>query len=252
MKKLFLAAFLILTSLSVAHAQAPSSFPYVKLVPNDTVTGTTQFTLTKINASGNAVVMAPTDTNGYTGVCVSNCGTVGSAWIAFAGIVPLKVDGTTTNQHYILISTSVGGDGHDSGATTYPPAGSGDVIGRIAAPSTSSGSFSMVDLGPEIIPAPSGTITVCSGTITLGTTAIASGAKSTLSTTTCTGLLTSDNIKLDFSSDPSAVTGYAPSASGMLTLVSFPTANTINLYQYNNTGASITPGAMTLNYRVTR
>jgi hypothetical protein len=29
-------------------------------------------------------------------------------------------------------------------------------------------------------------------------------------------------------------------------------ANTIGFWQYNNTASSITPGAMTLNYRVTR
>jgi hypothetical protein len=93
---------------------------------------------------------------------------------------------------------------------------------------------------------------ICSGTIALGTTAIASGNKSTVSTTTCTGLATTDNIMLDFNADPSAVTGYAPSANGTLTIIKFPTANTINIYQYNDTASSITPGAMTVNYRVLR
>ena len=97
-----------------------------------------------------------------------------------------------------------------------------------------------------------GTQTICSGTIALGTTLIASGAKSTISSTTCTGVLTSDNVAIDFASDPSAVTGYAPSANGGLTIIKFPTSNTINLYQYNDTAASITPGAMTVNYHVFR
>lgn len=96
------------------------------------------------------------------------------------------------------------------------------------------------------------TQTICNGTVALGTTAIASGAKSTVATSTCTGLLTTDNIMMDFNSDPSAVTGYAPSANGTLTLIKFPTANTINVYQYNDTAASITPGAVTVNYRVVR
>jgi hypothetical protein len=96
------------------------------------------------------------------------------------------------------------------------------------------------------------TQTICSGTIALGTSLIASGAKSTVATATCTGLATTDNIMMDFNADPSTVTGYAPSANGTLTIIKFPTANTINVYQYNDTASSITPGAMTVNYRVVR
>jgi hypothetical protein len=65
-------------------------------------------------------------------------------------------------------------------------------------------------------------------------------------------LATTDNIGLDFNGSPLAVTGYVPSANGMLTIVKWPTANTINIAVVNNTAASITPGAITLNYRVTR
>ena len=96
------------------------------------------------------------------------------------------------------------------------------------------------------------TQTICSGTIALGTTAIASGAAATTVTATCTGLATTDNIELDFNASPLAVTGYVPSTSGMLTIVKWPTANTINVAVVNNTGSSITPGAITLNYRVVR
>ena len=103
----------------------------------------------------------------------------------------------------------------------------------------------------------SGTSTICSGSQALPTAAISSGTKygassSTPLTITCTGLATTDNIQLDFDADPSGVTGYGPSASGMLTIVKYPTANTINIYLYNNTSSSITPGAMTVNYRVVR
>lgn len=136
-----------------AHAQVPSAFPYVKPVQNDSSVGTTQFTLTKINSSGNAVIMATTDTNGYSGVCISNCGKTGTAWIAFAGLVPLTVDATATVQHYITISSTTGGDGHDSGAATYPT--SGAVIGRVQAGATS-GNPAMVDLFSAEVQAASG------------------------------------------------------------------------------------------------
>lgn len=96
------------------------------------------------------------------------------------------------------------------------------------------------------------TTTVCSGTVSLGTSAIASGAAATTVTATCTGLASTDNIMLDFNASPLAVTGYTPSASGMLAIIKWPTTNTINVSVVNNTGSSITPGAITLNYRVVR
>ena len=96
------------------------------------------------------------------------------------------------------------------------------------------------------------TQTICSGTVSLGTGAITSGAAASTVTATCTGLATTDNIALDFNGSPLAVTGYIPSVGGMLTIVKWPTANTINVSVVNNTSASITPGAITLNYRVVR
>src|SRR6185312_14798400 len=120
MRKLLIPLILLL-SVSL-WAQVPSTFPYSKPFPNDSVTGTTQFSLTKINASGNAIIMATTDVNGYAGVCVANCGKTGTAWIAFAGLVPVTVDGTASIGDYLQISGATGGDGHDSGAV-YPTSG---------------------------------------------------------------------------------------------------------------------------------
>lgn len=136
------------------RAQSPSAFPYAKLVPNDSSTGTVQFTLTCLTSAGNAVECTGGATNGYTGICVANCGKNGSAWIAFAGIVPLTVDGSTTLQHYIQISATAG-EGHDTGAVTYPTTG-GDVIGVVQKASTGAASVSMVDLFPPEIQAASG------------------------------------------------------------------------------------------------
>jgi hypothetical protein len=140
------ALIILLVALS-AHGQAPSAFPYAKLIPNDTAVGTTQFTLTKINSSGNAVIMATADTNGYAGICVDACGNTGSAWISFAGLTPLIMDATATTQHYVKISAITGGDGLDSGAITYPTAG-GSVIGRIQAGCSGAACKAMIDLFP--------------------------------------------------------------------------------------------------------
>lgn len=96
------------------------------------------------------------------------------------------------------------------------------------------------------------TNTLCSGQISLGTSAIASGAAATVVTATCSTLAVTDNIQLDFAADPTSTTGYTPSVGGMLTIVKYPTSNTINVKVVNNTASSITPGAVTMNYRVVR
>lgn len=126
----------------------PSSFPYAYPVQNDPTTGTVQFSAVKINSSGNAIVLATTDTNGYAGICVANCGTTGTAWIAFAGIVPVTADNTATAQHYVVYPTTTNGRGKDSGATTFPLAQG--IIGRVVT-GASTGAQAMVNLAPPEI-----------------------------------------------------------------------------------------------------
>jgi hypothetical protein len=94
--------------------------------------------------------------------------------------------------------------------------------------------------------------TIASGTVDLGTSAIASGSKASTVTVTATGVATTDTIEWSFNADPTAVTGYKPSADGMLTIICYPTTNKVNFVVCNNTGDSITPGAITLNWRVSR
>jgi hypothetical protein len=96
------------------------------------------------------------------------------------------------------------------------------------------------------------TATVASGTLALGTSSIASGACASAVTATATGTLTTDAVTASFNSDPTAVTGYVPSISGMLAIIIYPTSNTVNAKVCNNTGSAITPGAITLNWKVTR
>lgn len=96
------------------------------------------------------------------------------------------------------------------------------------------------------------TTTIASGTASLGTSAIASGACATVVTVGATGTATTDDILADFNADPTSTTGYTPGASGILTIIKYPTANNVNFKVCNNTGSSITPGAVTLNWRVIR
>lgn len=98
----------------------------------------------------------------------------------------------------------------------------------------------------------SGTQTIASGTAALGTSLIASGAADTVVTVVAAGVLTTDNILADFNADPTGVVGYQPSVNGMLTIIKYPTSGNVNFKVVNNTSAGITPGAITLNWRVVR
>lgn len=94
--------------------------------------------------------------------------------------------------------------------------------------------------------------TVASGTSALGTGAISSATCATVVTTTATGTATTDTITAGFNSDPTGVTGYTPVTSGALTIFTYPSANNVNFKVCNLTSSSITPGAITLNWRVVR
>lgn len=94
--------------------------------------------------------------------------------------------------------------------------------------------------------------TVASGTSALGTSAIGSAACATAVTTSATNTATTDVIWWGFNGDPTGVTGYAPLVAGMLTIIAYPSANNVNYKVCNNTSSSITPGAITLNWRVVR
>jgi hypothetical protein len=94
---------------------------------------------------------------------------------------------------------------------------------------------------------------IATGTSTMGTALIASGACATTVTTAATGTLTTDTIRWSFNGSPLAVTGYAAAAGGMLTVYMWPSANNVNFSICNGTGGSITPGsAVTFNWIVER
>jgi len=96
------------------------------------------------------------------------------------------------------------------------------------------------------------TVRVASGTATLGTAAIGSAACASVVTVAAAGVATTDVVSASFNGDPTAVTGYVPLTSGMLTIIGYPTSGNVNFKVCNNTAGSITPGAITLNFRVDR
>jgi len=96
------------------------------------------------------------------------------------------------------------------------------------------------------------TVTVASGTSALGTSAIASGACAAVVSTAAAGVATTDAIAWGWNTRPSQITGYGYSTNGALRIDAYPTAGYVNFEVCNQTSASITPGAVTLNWRVVR
>lgn len=91
-----------------------------------------------------------------------------------------------------------------------------------------------------------------SGTAVLGTSAILSGTCASAVTVSASGVATTDVVRFSFNGDPTAITGYIPSSSGTLSIITYPTVNNVNVKVCNSTAGSITPGAVTLNWQVIR
>ena len=128
---------------------------------NAGTTGTTTNTFSKLTgAPSTAVISGTADTGGAVGVCTAGCGTTSNATITMTGLVTVVFDGATTAGHYVQLSGSVAGNGHDAGAT-YPT--SGQVLGRVLSTNGGGGSYSMELFGPELQPASGGSMTWPSG-----------------------------------------------------------------------------------------
>jgi len=113
-------------------------------------------------------------------------------------------------------------------------------------PASSAKTFTLPDADATI------SYTVASGTATLNTAEIASTACATVVTETATGTATTDIITWTPNADIIAVTGYAPVTTGGLAIYPYPSSNNVNFKVCNPTNAAITPGAVTLNWRVIR
>ena len=122
------------------------------VIANESSTGTTANTLTKLTgAPSTAIIVATTDTGGDIGITISGAGTAGNATIQIAGLVNCVFSNATTAGDYVQISTGTAGDCLDTGAATYPVA-NGQVIGRVLSTNGSAGTYP-IDLFPSEIQA---------------------------------------------------------------------------------------------------
>lgn len=207
------------------------------------------FTAGTTMASSNALTANAIIVGGGAGVCPAPLGSLGTTTTvlhgnasgvpSFGAVVSADLSITTTsctNQFVSAISATAVG--------TCSTVSIGQVGGLGTGVATAAGT--------NLSAAGGLTTTIASGTSALGTSAISSATCATVVTTAATNTATTDVIMANFNSDPTAVTGYVPLTSGMLTIIVYPTSGNVNFKVCNNTAGSITPGAITLNWRVVR
>lgn len=215
-------------------------------------------------------VVASSSSVGLTIVMATQFGTTGSSGTVNSGSVNqlgwyagngTAISGLATANSGVLITSGAGVPSISSTlpanlTLVTPTLGVATVtsINKIAftAPTTAGTIAFGADNSTATLPNGTVTKTVASGTLALATGAIASAACTSAQTASATGTLTTDVLTASFNGDPTAVTGYIPLTAGMLTIIIYPTADTFNAKVCNNTSTSITPGAITLNFRVVR
>lgn len=110
--------------------------------------GTTVNLLVKLTGAPSTVTNAVVaDTGGAIGICVSGCGTSGTAFISTVGQASCVFDGATAAGDYVQISPSINGNCRDAGAS-FP--NTGQVLGRVLSTNGGSGTYNMTLFGTEV------------------------------------------------------------------------------------------------------
>ena len=121
-----------------------------------------------------------------------------------------------------------------------------------------SGGFNASDqTGNGIGPAGTITQTIASGSLALATSSINTGAcqtvtQGTTNSAAASGVVSTDTIIFTPNGSLSGVAGFVPSTSGGFSIAAYPTSGYVNFDVCNWTGSNGAPGAVTVNWRVTR
>lgn len=213
-------------------------------IANEGATGTTANKLVKLTgAPSTSIVAGTSDTGGVLGICVSGCTTTGSAVVARAGQANCVFDGATTAGDYVQISSTVAGDCHDTGLSTWPTSG-GQVIGRVLSTNGAGGTFlTTLHIGTQAIPAG---FTAPTGT---GVATVTAGALDVASTSTSGtgGFLRAASPTLTPANNANALTFTAASAGvgTVTTNGTLVTGSGTSFLAQVGVGDSFTPGAQT-------
>jgi hypothetical protein len=96
------------------------------------------------------------------------------------------------------------------------------------------------------------THTIGSGSQLLGSSPIGPNACATAINTAAAGVASTDTIAITPNGDISGSTGYGVATTDGLNVYFWPSSGNVNFHVCNATGTAITPGVVTLNWRVTR
>lgn len=205
--------------------------------------------LTISPTTGAVVASANVTTTNSTGttdtIANTQCGTIITENNAASVAVAITTTGFVTGNYFTVKDLG-------AGVATYTPS-SGTIDGAATLVCSQNQSADLYFDGTNYKTLASSCRLDVSGTAALGTTAISSGACATVVTVSAAGVATTDTVMFGYNGDPTAVTGYGASATGaVLSVYPYPSSGNVNVKVCNSTASSITPGALTLNWRVLR
>lgn len=145
-KLFFVISLIVFSSVSVFAQQVvngnstlvPGAYIAKQLV-NAASTGTTVNKIAKLTGAGTVIISGTSDTSGMEGIVAAGAGTSGNASIAVVGRVNCVFDGATTQNDYVINSTTVAGDCRDGGST--PP--TVQSFGRVLSTNASAGTYAV-------------------------------------------------------------------------------------------------------------
>jgi hypothetical protein len=208
------------------------------IINNASSTGTSPNKLAKVTGSptSTAVISTTSDTSGLLGIVIAGSGTSGPATIQTYGLVQAVFDGGTTAGDYVVASTTVNGDVHDTGSSTYPTTGV-QVLGRALTNNGSLGTYQMYLFASEVHGYATNTALKLTGSVSVTPGSVVDGACSQQGTTlTISGAAVGD---------PISVGVNAALAANINVFGKVTSANTVTFEICNSSGQSVTPPAGT-------
>jgi hypothetical protein len=210
--------------------------------------------ITLLGSTSGSAILSATATGGTLNLGSTNATVTSGGAASFTGLTNtgFGAGAVMSNSSGVLSSTQT------------PTLGASGTLGSISFGNATSGTLTVQPVtGPLgattlLLPVAAGSgiaaQRIASSTAVMGTSAIASGACATVVTVAAAGVTTADVINVGFNTDPTTpIAGYGQSATGaVLTIYPYPTAGNVNFRVCNSTSASITPGALTLNWIVLR